>query len=200
MAISDYLPFVTPKPGPYVTEDGTPIHGLLAEFETPADVFHAAEKVRDGGYKIWDVHAPFPIHGIEDAMGSRRTILPFIIGGGAIVGVCFAVFMQYFTNAIDYEFIVQGKDTWAWEAYVPITFELGVLASAFSALLGMLALNGLPRFNHPLFQSERFLDSTDASYFVCIEARDPAFDPTQTIALLKDAGAKHIELIEESQA
>lgn len=199
MALSDYLPFVASKPGPYVTDDGTPIHGLLAQYETPADVFHAAETVRDAGYKIWDVHAPFPIHGIEDAMGSKRTLLPFIIGGGAITGVCFALAMQYFTNAIDYQFVVQGKDYWAWEAYLPITFELGVLFSAFASLFGMLALNGLPRFNHPLFQSERFLDSTDASYFVCIEARDPTFDPTKTIALLKDAGATHIELIEEYQ-
>ncbi len=200
MAISDYIPFFPVKPAPFFTEDGAPIHGLLAQFDTPADVYHAAEAVRDAGYKHWDVHAPFPIHGIEEAMGSRRTILPFIIGGGAITGVCTAIGMQYFMNAIDYVFVVQGKNPWAWEAYVPITFELGVLLSAFAALFGMLALNGLPRFNHPLFQSERFLDSTDHCYFICIEARDPAFDPTKTIAALREAGASNIELIEESQA
>jgi len=200
MALSDYIPFVTPKPSAFVTEAGAPIHALLAQFDTPADVYHAAEKVRDAGYKHWDVHAPFPIHGIEEAMGQKRTLLPFIIGGAAFTGVGLALLMQYFMNAIDYQFIVQGKDYLAWEAYIPVTFALGILFSAFAALFGMLALNGLPRFNHPLFQSDRFLDSTDHCYFVSIEARDPSFDPDKTLSLLRDAGASHIELIEEPQA
>jgi hypothetical protein len=199
MAISDYIPFIPAKQSAFVTESGAPIHGLLAQFDTPADVYHAAEKVRDAGYKHWDVHAPFPIHGIEEAMGVKRSILPFIIGGAAATGVILALLMQYFMNAIDYQFVVQGKDYFAWEAYIPITFELAVLLSAFAAITGMLALNGLPRFNHPLFQSERFLDSTDHCYFVAIEARDPSFDPATTLALLRDSGASHIELIEEPQ-
>ena len=199
MAISDYIPFIGSKPSRFVTESGASIYGMLAQFETPADVYHAAEAMRDKGYKHWDVHAPFPIHGIEDAMGQKRTLLPFLIGGGAITGVTGAVAMQYFMNAIDYQFVVQGKNYWDWEAYVPITFELGVLLSAFAAITGMLALNGLPRFHHPLFQSERFLDSTNHKYFISIEARDPAFEPADSLAALKDAGATHIEVIEEAE-
>lgn len=199
MALSDYFPgvFKAPK-ARFVADSGAAVHGLLAEFDSPAAVYHAAEKVRDAGYRAWDVHAPFPIHGIEHAMGQRRTILPFIMGIGALTGVLTAVSMQYFMNAVDYEFVVQGKDPFAWEPLVPVTFELGVLLSAFAALFGMLALNGLPRWNHPLFGRDRFLRSTDASFFIVIEARDGKFDPAQTSELLRSAGATHVEVVEDA--
>ena len=153
--------------------------------------------IRDAGYKVWDVHAPFPIHGIEDAMGVRRTILPFLIGGGAITGVVAALAMQYFMNAIDYQFVVQGKDYWAWEPYIPITFELGVLLSAFAALFGMLMLNGLPRWTHPLFSSERFLETSQGRFMIVVEADDPSFDPDETRRLLEQTGGTGIALIED---
>lgn len=198
MAVYDYFPMLKRPEPKFVTDSGAPVHGLMAEFESPAAVYHAAEKVRDAGYKVWDVHAPFPIHGIEQAMGQKRTLLPFIMGGGALTGVLTAIGLQYFTNAIDYFFVVQGKDPYSWEAYVPVTFELGVLFSAFAALLGMLALNGLPRFNHPLFAKDSFLDSTDASYFIVIESRDAKFDPEGSAELLRDAGATNVEVVEDA--
>lgn len=195
----DYLPFF-PKPAPrFVTERGTRVHGIIAEFDETPKVAHAAEMVRDAGYRRWDVSTPFPIHGMEESMGQRKTKLPYLVFGAAITGVIAAAAMQWFMNAFDYEFVVQGKDPMDWEAYLPVMFELGVLFSAFAALLGMLALNGLPRFNHPLFSSERFLSVSDDRFVIAIEADDPAFDPEETRALLERAGAVDIDLVEEAE-
>lgn len=198
MVASDYLPFIRrPKPG-FVTETGEPIWGVMGQFDTTADAYHAAEKMRDAGFKHWDLHAPFPIHGIEEAMGQKRTKLPFIVMGGAIAGVATAAGMQWWISAVDYPLIVQGKPYGAWEPFTMIMFELGVLFSAFSSLLGMLALNGLPRWHHPLNRKERFLDSTDDKFFVVVEARDPSFNPEQTSRFLKEIGASAVELVEDA--
>jgi hypothetical protein len=186
----------------YVTEAGDKVYGIMAEFTTPADVYHAAEQVRDAGYRQWDVHTPFPIHGMEEAMGMSRTKLPILVGCGAITGVSLAYLMQWWMSSVDYQLVTQGKPfgslvSGGWQVFVPITFELGVLFSAFAALIGMLALNGLPRWHHPLFNKERFLSSSDDRFFVAIEAIDDKFDPEKTRKLLEDAGAVSIELVEE---
>lgn len=181
----------------YVTEQGETIHGILAEFGTPADLYHAAEKVRDGGYRKWDTHSPFPIHGMEEAMGMPRTNLPLLIAVVAFTGAGLAFLMQWWMSSVDYPMVHQGKPYNSWQAFVPITFELGVLFSAFTALIGMLAMNALPRWHHPLFKKERFLSSSDDRFFICIEAGDAKFDPEATRSLLEKAGATSIELVEE---
>lgn len=184
----------------YKTEDGATVFGVLARFETPADLVHGAEAVRDAGYKKWDTHSPFPVHDMEESMGIKGWLLTpmmYVIGCGALGGVLTALGMQYFMTHFDYPLIVQGKPTGAWEAFIPVTFELGVLFTAFSALIGMLALNGLPRHHHPLFSSDAFLRSSDDQFFISIEAADPGFDPEKTRELLQGAGAATIELIEE---
>lgn len=181
----------------YVTESGEAIHGIMAEFATPADLFHAAEKVRDAGYKKWDTFTPFPIHGMEEAMGITRTKLPLLVAVIGLSGAGLGFLMQWWMSAADYPLVVQGKPYGSWQAFVPITFELGILSAAFTSLIGMLALNALPRWNHPLFKKERFLSSSDDTFFVCIEAGDAKFDPERTRALLEHAGAKSIELVEE---
>lgn len=198
MAISDYIPFL-PKPTPrFVNERGEAIHGVMAQFDRTPDAYHAAEKVRDAGFQRWDLYSPFPIHGIEEAMGQKRTILPFVVAGGAIAGVATALGMQFWITAVDYPLTVQGKPFDAWEPFTMVTFELGVLFSAFSALLGMLALNGLPRWHHPLMRKDRFLDATDDKFFVVIEATDPKFDPQLTSRMLRDLGASAVELVEDA--
>ncbi|MEQ8844471.1 MAG: DUF3341 domain-containing protein [Phycisphaerales bacterium] len=179
------------------TPDGGVIHGVMAEFKTAADVYHAAEQVRDAGFKKWDVFAPFPIHGIDEAMGMKRTILPWIVAGGAITGVSLALLMQWWMSAVDYPLVVQGKPYDSWEPFVPITFELGVLFSAFATLLGMLALNGLPRWNHPLLKNDRFLRTSDDVFAIVIEAGDSKFQGEETVAMLQGLGAGHVELVEE---
>lgn len=194
---AEYIPMI-PRPAPrFVTEDGVRVHGMVAEFTTPPDVYHAAEKIRDAGYKRWDVHTPFPIHGMEEAMGIKRTILPVLSFGAAITGVLCALGLQYFTNHIDYQFVVQGKNTADWEPLIPVTFELGVLLCAFATLGGMLMLNGLPRWHHPLFNSDRFLRTSDDRFMIAIEAEDKKFDPEATRALLESAGGVEIQLIED---
>jgi hypothetical protein len=198
MALHDYFPgIVRPPPARFVTEAGQPVHGMLAEFDGPAGVYHAAEKVRDAGYSRWDVHTPFPIHGIEDAMGVRRTILPVIMALGAFTGVFGALLMQWWMTSVDFPLVVQGKPYDAWEPWTPVTFELGVLLSAFTALISMLALNGLPRYHHPLFHKDRFLRSGQDRFFICVEASDPKFDPHRTRRLRESAGALDIDLVEE---
>jgi hypothetical protein len=186
----------------YVTEAGEPIYGIMAEFAQPKDIYHAAEKCRDAGYTKWDTYCPFPVHGMEQAMGVKRTKLPVIVACGAFTGVGLAYLMQWWMSSADYQMVVQGKPygsliTGGWQPFVPITFELGILFAAFTSLIGMLALNGLPRWHHPLMKKERFLSSSEDRFFVCVEAADPIFDPEKTRALLEEAGATSIELVEE---
>ncbi len=196
MAIHDYFPFLQ-RPAPkYVTEKGDEVHGVLAEYDTPGAVYHAAEKVRDAGYSKWDVFTPFPIHGLEEAMGVKRTILPILVAIGGFTGAGLGYLMQWWMNN-DYPMVVQGKPYTAWEPFVPITFECGILFSAFTCLIGMLALNGLPRWHHPLMKKDRFLNSGQHKFFICIEAGDRRFDPESARRLLEESGAKAIELVEE---
>lgn len=196
-AAGDYLPFL-PKAAPrFVTEEGHRVHGMVAEFTDTPTVYHAAEMIRDAGYKKWDVNSPFPIHGMEEAMGIKKTILPYIVFQVGIGGALVGWLMQYWMSAIDYEIVVQGKPFGAWEPFVPIIFELGVLHAAFAALLSMLMLNGLPRWNHPLFSHDRFLTTGEDTFVIGIESDDPSFDPEATRALLEKAGGTNIDLIED---
>jgi hypothetical protein len=181
----------------FVTPSGAPVYGIVAEFATPADVYHAAEKVRDAGYSNWDLYAPFPIHGIDEAMGVKRTKLPMIVGFGAFAGAGLGFLMQWWMTAVDYQLVVQGKPYAAWEPFVPVTFELGVLLASFSAIIGMLALNGLPRHHHPLFTHDRFLKVSDDRFMICVEATDPKFDPESTRALLEKAHGSNVALIQD---
>lgn len=195
--IADYLPIVGRRAPRFVSESGKRIYGMVAEFADAPAFYHAAEKCRDAGYTRWDAYTPFPVHGMEEAMGIKRTKLPVHAFMAGCTGVALALLMQYFMNDWDYQFIVQGKPTNAWEPFVPITFELGVLLTAFTCLFGMLMLNGLPRFHHPLFNSERFLRVSNDRLIIAIEADDPSFDPDATRRLLEEAGGTHIELIED---
>lgn len=205
MAFADYFPLpasmlpraLRPAAPRYFMPDGKPMHGMLAEFDTPADVYHASEKVRDAGFKTWDMYSPFPMHGAEDAMGFKRTILPVIVGCVGLTGAALGFLMQWWMSRADFPLVVQGKPPGAWEPFVPITFELGVLSAAFASLLSMFALNGLPRFHHPLFKHEPFLSSSDDKFFIYIEASDPKFNPDSIRQIYQQAGARRIDEISE---
>jgi hypothetical protein len=197
-AVADYFPMMIRKPAPrFVTERGNRVYGLVAEFTETPKVFHAAEKVRDAGYTKWDLHTPFPIHDIETAMGIKTTKLPLMAGGAALTGVCTGALLQWGTTAFLFPQVVQGKPFDAWQAFLPVTFELGILFTAFMCIFGMLALNGLPRFHHPLFTHARFCFASNDTFVVAIEAEDPNFDPVKTRELLEQIGGTHIALIEE---
>lgn len=179
-----------------VTQPREPRPALtLAQFDSPGDLLHAAEKVRDAGYKRFDCHSPFPIHGMDDAMGEKQSKLGWIVGGHALLGCLLAVAMQGWMSAVDYPLIISGKPFFSAQAFVPITFELTVLLSAFGTLFGMLALNGLPLWYHPIFNSKRFEKATDDGFFVSIEARDAKYNPADVEAFLSSIGGKNIETI-----
>jgi hypothetical protein len=169
----------------------------LAEFETPDAVLHAAEKVRDAGYDNWDVHTPYPVHGMDRAMGLGDSALGWIVLCAGLTGVSCAVLMMQWMNGYDYPLIIGGKPPDAFPSMVPIMFELTVLLSAFGALLGMFHLNRLPRHHHPVFYSDRFDACSNDKFFVSIEAEDKKFDLEETKALLESLKPSHLELVEE---
>jgi len=171
--------------------------GLLAEFPDVDSVAKAARGVRRAGFTRWDVHSPFPIHGIDYAMGIRPTILPWIVLGAGLFGLMAGLILQWWTNAVDYKFFISGKPIWSLPANIPVIFETTVLCAAFTAGLGMLALNGLPRWSNPLLKSERFRKVTDDRFFVVIDATDKKFDEVATSQLLNELGATAIERVED---
>ena len=173
---------------------------LLAEFDTARSVLHAAEKVRDAQYTQWDVHSPFPVHGMDRAMGLGDSRMGWIVIVCAVTGLTGAFVMMHWMNGIDYPLIVGDKPGGApgtLPSMVPILFELTILLSAFGAVFGMLFLNRLPRHHHPLFESDRFRQATDDKFFISIEAGDPKFDLDQTRTLLESTHPAHVEVIEE---
>jgi hypothetical protein len=170
---------------------------VLAEFSTPAAIIHACEAVRDAGYSKWDAHTPFPIHGMDKAMGLPDSRLGWIVAGMACAGFSTAAFIFFYMNGIDYPLIVGGKPGGAFIAATPVFFELTVLFSAFGAVFGMLGMNRLPQHHHTLFESDRFRAATDNKYFVSIDSTDPKFDLKKTRELLEKAHADAIEVLEE---
>ena len=175
------------------------VYGLLAEFSDPGTLLHAAEKVRHAGYKHFDAHSPFPIHGMDRAMGLTNSKVGYITIVGAATGLGLATWLQWWTSAVDYPINISGKPFFAFEPSIPIMFELTVLFSALAAVAGMLALNGLPRPYNPLFYSKRFLKVTDDAFFLHIAASDKQFDLKESEALLRSIGALDVEVIEDKE-
>jgi hypothetical protein len=173
---------------------------ILAEFQSASEIVHAAEKVRDAGYLHWDAHTPFPVHGLDRAMGLKDSRLGWIVIACALTGLSGAFVMMHWMNGVDYPTIVGDKPGGApgtLPSMVPIMFELTILLSAFGAVLGMLFLNRLPRHNHSVFESERFRSASDDRFFISIEAQDPKFDVHATRVLLEGAHAAHVEVVQE---
>jgi len=170
---------------------------LLAEYDSPAACMHAAEKLRDAGYRDFDTHTPFPIHGMDRAMGLPDSRLGWIVLAMAATGLASAVSMMVWMNGIDYPIVVGGKPPISIPSMVPVAFELTVLFSAFGAVFGMFGLNKLPRHHHPLFESERFRAATTDKFFVSVSSSDPKYDADTTRQLLESAHAAHVESIEE---
>ncbi len=174
------------------------LHSLVAEFDDVGGVTRAARAVRDAGYVQFDVYSPFPIHGIERAMGLRPTHLPWIVLASGLTGTTLALFFQWWTNAHDYAFKISAKPLFGVPANIPITFEFTVLLAAFGAFFGMLVLNRLPEHHNPLFENERFRRATDDGFFLAIEARDPRFDEARTRALLQSLTQRPVAACHES--
>jgi mono/diheme cytochrome c family protein len=165
------------------------LYGLLAEFDTPGELVTAARKVHDAGYTEFDCFSPFPVHGIDTAMGVKRTILPLVIFGGGFVGALSGLALQYYCNAFAWTWNISGKPTWSIPANIPIAYELAILLAVLTSFFGMWAANKLPQVWHPFFRLERFGRVTDDGFFLGIQAGDQRFDADKTKQLLVDAGA-----------
>jgi hypothetical protein len=170
--------------------------GLLVEFDDVHALVHACEALRDAGYTRWDAHTPFPVHGLNDAMGLKPSKLPYLALCGGIGGLGLALLMQWWMNARDYPYLISGKPIFSLPANIPIIFELTVLFAAFAVFFGMLFFNGLPRYHHAVFYSERISLVTDDRFFISVEVADPRFDEVQTQALLAGLGGVAIERLE----
>src|SRR5262245_39850552 len=172
-------------------------YGLIAEFDTAADVTHAATLVRDAGFRRWDVHTPFPIHGMDDAMGLRNSKVGWFTFLGGATGFTTGMLMIWWMNKWDYPIVVGGKPLFSPLYAFPVSYELTILLASFGSLLGMLFLNRLPRLYHPLLKNRRFASATHDRFYIVIECDDPKYSPTETRKLLESAGSKHIELVED---
>lgn len=176
---------------------GTRLWGYLVEFKDVESLLSAGERIREAGYTRWDAHTPFPVHGLNDAMGLRPTRLPWIVFLAGLAGAATGLGLQWFTNAFDYPFLISGKPLFSLPANIPVMFELTILFAAVAAFVGMLALNGLPRPYHALFGSRRFRRVTADRFFISLEAADPRFDEERTWSLLESLGGEGLERIEE---
>lgn len=169
------------------------LHGLIAEFDSPATLLKAGTALRDKGFEQYDCHSPFPIHGMDEAMGLKRSPLGYIIALFAIIGAIIGLGLQTWVHSIEYPLIISGKPYFAWQAYIIVTFALTIL---FGAVFGMLGLNKLPRYHHYIFYSDKFKKVTDDGFFVSVGANDKMFDKKDTTDFLKAIGGKHIEVLE----
>ena len=175
--------------------DKSKIYGIIAEFENPQNLLTAAEKVRDKGYTKFDCHSPFPVHGMDKAMGLERSPLGYIVGVLAFFGLIIGFHMQWYANVYEYPFIISGKPIFSFQSYAPVGFGMAVLIGAFTAFFGMLVLNRIPKLFQPVFFSDRFKKFSDDGFFISIESGDKMFEEKATGSFLESIGGKNIEVL-----
>lgn len=176
--------------------DGKPrTYGVVAMFLQPDQVVSAAKSAYAAGYRKMDAYSPMPVHGLSEAIGFRRNALPMVVLVAGLCGGVGGLFMQWFASAVHYPLIIAGRPFASWPAFIPVTFELTILLAAFGAVLGMLALNGLPRPHHPIFNAPNFALASRSRFFLCIQAIDPKFDLEGTQAFLHSLGAKEVSVV-----
>ena len=171
-------------------------YGLIAGFDTPAEIYRAAERVRDAGYTRWDCITPFPVHGLDNAMGVKRSIVPRFSLAGGITGFCTGMAMIWYMNDFDYGLTVGGKPLFSPLFAFPVSYELTILFTGFATVLGMFFLNGLAKLYHPILKFDRIHRATSDRFFIVIEAVDPRFDAAATRALLEKLGGKDVAELE----
>ena len=177
--------------------DNVKTYGVIAEFDTPADIMHAAEKVRDAGFRRWDVFTPYAVHGMDKAMGVRNSQVGWFSFLGGVTGYTTGMLMIWWMNAVDYAIPIGGKPMFSPFGAFPPSYELTILFGAFGAIFGMFFMNRLPRLNHPLLKHRRFEKASHDKFYLVIETDDPKFAETETRAMLESQGSKHIEMVEE---
>jgi hypothetical protein len=171
-------------------------YGLVAEFESPTALVHAANKAREAGYRRMDAYSPMPIEELHDALGLPTTKLPFVVLGGGLTGALAGYGPQYWASTIAYPFNIGGRPLHSWPAFIVPTFETTILFSALAAVLGMIVLNGLPMPYHPVFNVKRFAMASRDRFFLCIESDDPRFQEHETRRFLESLGAREVNDVE----
>jgi hypothetical protein len=173
------------------------IYGIMAEFDTPTQLVDAARQVRAAGYTKTDAFSPFPLHEIDEALGIRRSILPFLIFGGGIAGLLTGLGLQWFVHVFEYPIIVGGRPFFSLPSFIPPMFELTILFASLTAVFGMLLLNGLPQPYHPVFNVPRFALATREKFFLVIESRDAKFDYEETKKFIQGLSPQEVFDVEE---
>jgi hypothetical protein len=172
------------------------LYGVIAEFDTPTAVVAAARRAYEEGYRRMDAFSPYPIEELTEAIGFRHTRLPLLVLLGGVVGALTGYGLQYWASVIYYPLNVGGRPLHSWPAFIPVTFEMTILVAALTAVLGMLALNGLPQPYHPVFNTPGFDLASRNHFFLVIEARDPNFDLESTRAFLNSLNPREVTDVE----
>jgi len=173
------------------------LYGVMAEFEDPSSLVAATNRAREEGYRWMDAYSPFPIEELHEALGEHHSRLPLVVLIGGLVGCIGGYALQYWISVIAYPINVGGKPLHSWPAFIPVTFECTILAAALSAVLGMLALNGLPMPYHPVFNVPRFALASRNRFFLVIEARDPKFEMGPTREFLESLAPREVTTVED---
>jgi len=173
------------------------VYGLMAEFDDPNALVAATRRAFREGYRRMDAFSPFPIEELHEALGAHHTHLPLIVLLGGIIGCLGGYLLQYWVSTMAYPLNIGGKPLHSWPAFIPVTFECTILVAALSAVLGMLALNGLPMPYHPVFNVPRFALASRNRFFLCIEGSDPKFDPQETRSFLEQLTSREVTTVAE---
>lgn len=174
--------------------------GWVAEYADDNKLLEAARKVRDSGYSRTDAFTPFPVHGIDEALGIKATVLPWFTLCAGATGTCIALVMQWWMNAFDYPYIISGKPFASWPAFIPVAFELTILFAAYTTVFAMLGLNGLPKFSNPMFTNPKFDRATDDRFFLWVDSRDKYFNTEKVKSLLESTGPISLDEVREDDS
>lgn len=173
------------------------VHGVMAMFSEPEDVLLAARTAHAQGFRRMDAYSPLPVEGLAEAIGFHRNRMPAIVLASGFLGGLTGYMLQYYSAVINYPMNIGGRPFHSWPAFIPITFEMTVLFASFGAVLGMLALNGLPRPHHPVFNAPGFDLASQNRFFLCILADDPLFDLDETTKFLEGLNPREVAPVED---